>query len=487
MQKRLMVKYPSFEGFFKDIIGNNTLKIPPYQRPYVWDKSKIIQLLDDWIESLDNDDKASRYFMGSIIMHHDESSNVFNIVDGQQRMTTLLVIDYIFHKDNSVLIRYKKQIDFHFSSHESVDNIGANVKTLRTLCKKGKYARLENSGIFNKLVFTVIITDSEDEAFTFFDSQNNRGVQPQAVDVMKAVHLRAIKHDDCLRKDCAQLWESIQNANNVFNIGSDDYLSTLVQMLLWRLRRWKGNWFDNISNYKSAMEEFADELKSTKDNIIHFYGLANSANMTIRNELQPNDLQINDKDSVNNKKFPFVIRQPLLKGVSTFAYIETYHEIVQKLFGYEEETDSEIIRMRELYNQLYIDTGMSRYMTDYFIMCMTAYYDKFLTNQLYNFALAVDYIVGMHRVNYFYFQDVSMRNFSKDHNIFDVIQTSFEPDEVIKFILAIQPEKREVNKNGPIDKYTRACLSYFRRSLKGAEDIRDFKLEWTKELIYGNE
>lgn len=206
MKKRLIVKNPSFEGFFKDIIKNGILKIPPYQRPYVWNKPRILQLLDDWLEFLNVDgDKPSRYFMGSIILHYDEQSGIFNIVDGQQRLTTLVMIDYIFHDNDSVLVKYKDKIDFHFSSHESINNIGDNAQTIRSLSNKRKYACLKDSDIFSRLIFTVIITDSEDEAFTFFDSQNNRGVQPQAVDVMKAVHLRAITHDDSLRIDCAQL------------------------------------------------------------------------------------------------------------------------------------------------------------------------------------------------------------------------------------------------------------------------------------------
>lgn len=258
-------------------------------------------------------------------------------------------------------------------------------------------------------------------------------------------------------------------------------------MLLWRLRKWKGNWFENNSNYVSVMDEFADKLKTSEGNNIHFYGLTTSANMKICSQLQPSKLQIGNKDTAINKRFPFVVRQPLLKGVSTFAYIDTYHEIVQRLFVNNEDTDAEIIRMRNLYNKLYVDTGMSSYMTDYFIMCMTAYYDKFLSNRLYNFAIAVDYILGMHRINYYYFQDVSMRNFSKDHNIFDIIQSSFEPDEVIKFILAIRMEKREVNKNSPITKYIEAYLRYFGHELGSNEDLRDYKWEWTKDLIYGNE
>jgi len=71
--------------------------VPKYQREYTWRKWQWEQLLND-IE--DND---SGYFMGSIICVSDSQTIVsgdeliFEVVDGQQRLTTLSLLLAVIH------------------------------------------------------------------------------------------------------------------------------------------------------------------------------------------------------------------------------------------------------------------------------------------------------------------------------------------------------------------------------------------------------
>lgn len=66
-------------------------KIPKYQRPYKWQDEQIEQLWDDIYESFENESK--NYFLGSIITAAPQTgSNRFDIVDGQQRLTTLMIL-----------------------------------------------------------------------------------------------------------------------------------------------------------------------------------------------------------------------------------------------------------------------------------------------------------------------------------------------------------------------------------------------------------
>lgn len=77
------------------ILGTDTTnkeifyKIPPYQREYTWGK-------DNW-ENLYNDifEAEKGYFLGSIIcidedIHNDNT--VLQVIDGQQRLTTLSIL-----------------------------------------------------------------------------------------------------------------------------------------------------------------------------------------------------------------------------------------------------------------------------------------------------------------------------------------------------------------------------------------------------------
>ena len=63
--------------------------IPDYQRPYSWEDKHIQQLLDDVYEAFTHQEKE--YFIGSLILIERDGGR-FEVVDGQQRLTTLTII-----------------------------------------------------------------------------------------------------------------------------------------------------------------------------------------------------------------------------------------------------------------------------------------------------------------------------------------------------------------------------------------------------------
>jgi uncharacterized protein with ParB-like and HNH nuclease domain len=76
----------------KQLFGNTDAlyQIPRYQRPYSWGEEQLEKLWDDLLEAQEND---PNYFLGSIITAKpEESSSYLDIVDGQQRLTTLLIL-----------------------------------------------------------------------------------------------------------------------------------------------------------------------------------------------------------------------------------------------------------------------------------------------------------------------------------------------------------------------------------------------------------
>ena len=70
------------------------VNIPYYQRPYKWDKTRIDKLIDDFYENEDSDDEKEGYFAGTVVMVKGESGR-FEVVDGQQRITTLFLLNYL--------------------------------------------------------------------------------------------------------------------------------------------------------------------------------------------------------------------------------------------------------------------------------------------------------------------------------------------------------------------------------------------------------
>jgi uncharacterized protein with ParB-like and HNH nuclease domain len=70
-------------------------RIPSYQRPYAWTTEQTSELLDDIVSAFgDVGDvpNASPYFLGSIVLIKDPLKPNADIVDGQQRLTTLTIL-----------------------------------------------------------------------------------------------------------------------------------------------------------------------------------------------------------------------------------------------------------------------------------------------------------------------------------------------------------------------------------------------------------
>lgn len=65
--------------------------IPDYQRPYAWGKEQALQLLDD-LEGALARDTDEPYFLGSIVLVKAGSNPRAEVIDGQQRLTTLSIL-----------------------------------------------------------------------------------------------------------------------------------------------------------------------------------------------------------------------------------------------------------------------------------------------------------------------------------------------------------------------------------------------------------
>ncbi len=76
--------------------------IPVYQRNYDWLRGQCKQFLDD-ILTVGGNEKMESHFIGSIVFIHDGVYTVSNVkeltvIDGQQRLTTLILIYIVIHK-----------------------------------------------------------------------------------------------------------------------------------------------------------------------------------------------------------------------------------------------------------------------------------------------------------------------------------------------------------------------------------------------------
>lgn len=87
MQQLEAHEFPLHKIFCSDY----DFRIPDYQRPYAWGKEQVGQLLDDLVEALERD-SGEPYFLGSVVLVKRKGESLAEIIDGQQRLTTLTIL-----------------------------------------------------------------------------------------------------------------------------------------------------------------------------------------------------------------------------------------------------------------------------------------------------------------------------------------------------------------------------------------------------------
>lgn len=92
MQKTIEAKEHSLEKVFQD---DYLFEIPDYQRPYAWTTEETNELLDDLVQAMGEVVPVADippYFLGSIVLIKAQGKASAQVVDGQQRLTTLTIL-----------------------------------------------------------------------------------------------------------------------------------------------------------------------------------------------------------------------------------------------------------------------------------------------------------------------------------------------------------------------------------------------------------
>ncbi|TXN82688.1 DUF262 domain-containing protein [Methylobacterium sp. WL8] len=198
------------------------LRVPPYQRPYQWEPSTALQLLDDISDAFQDEERFEiPYVLGAVILHQINSSDIIlDIVDGQQRLLTLKMILAILNGDGG----------------EQLAAIPNNPVALAWNALSRRVRMWPNSRrmdianyIGAECQFVRVVTTDMDEAFRVFDSQNYRGKPLAPHDLLKAHHLREMrKESEPMMAAVVEKWESV----------SDRDLDRLFSTFLYRIARW---------------------------------------------------------------------------------------------------------------------------------------------------------------------------------------------------------------------------------------------------------
>lgn len=92
--------------------------VPPYQRGYRWDKQQVKDLLEDIYEFFKASDKDEFYCLQPIVVK-ERGDDVWEVIDGQQRLTTIYIILMFF---NSRLASEFRETLFHINYETRPDS-----------------------------------------------------------------------------------------------------------------------------------------------------------------------------------------------------------------------------------------------------------------------------------------------------------------------------------------------------------------------------
>lgn len=225
------------------------LTIPDYQRTYCWLPKNVYKLLDDiW-------NVKKGYHLGCIILQKKEGK--LNIIDGQQRLITLTLILSELGCENLPLLSQK------IESEEAVEYIAYNKYLIGNYVKRlhlnSEQCKGKTQKILENLKFSVLMLDdsSLDLAYTFFSSQNSKGVKLTSYDLLKSHHLHFIT-DDKQAVHMAKLWDAVLSENS--NTASEEKVEITLGIYLFRMRKWLYGGYWNEGSAFKVKEEFESAL-----------------------------------------------------------------------------------------------------------------------------------------------------------------------------------------------------------------------------------
>ena len=369
-------------------------RIPEYQRPYVWDKDQVLELLDDVMQAR-NSNPESQYFLGSMVLQkkdkQDGTTNYieYDLLDGQQRLTTLFLITAVVrdltpstntsrlktcyetiyqmaNPDDNIPERLRVVFDIReqvkdfineFVKTEGATNKEEDLKlkvndneediSIRNMSKAilniREFFKTNSIDDFfpylrsNVLMIYVCAEDLED-AFRLFTIMNSRGVKLRNSDILKAENLGKVK-DNTKRLELAKKWEETES---YFAEDFDAFLSHLRTILV---------------KQKAAVSL----LKEFEDNIY------------------------NPKSFDRNTKTYTSLPPLLQKGEDTFKFVDRYKNHYEQLF---DNDNYALTGCFELFNFLHL--MQKGFEADFWIAPLLRYYDKYKNSKLIDFVKALD-------------------------------------------------------------------------------------------------
>jgi hypothetical protein len=230
-------------------------RIPDYQRGYAWRRRQVLDLLEDIDEVIDS---GLIHYTGTIVAAWNQEEGRYDVVDGQQRLTTLVIVlcrlllmdgdhrDWIRYQfietDDSADAALRLNPNYHIEQHfrqrvvkdsphqtpeyQSHRNIDTAVEVVdRWLRERDPDTVAEV--IANRLYFILFAPDSTKEIGIMFEVINNRGKALSQLEKIKNyfIYFATVNEMDNVREQVNTKWSELLlhlNHAKVHDIDEED-------------------------------------------------------------------------------------------------------------------------------------------------------------------------------------------------------------------------------------------------------------------------
>lgn len=257
-------------------------EIPAYQRPYSWTTEQAGELLDDLlyaardVENIESVNEYSPYFLGSIvIIKAGDSEPLAEVVDGQQRITTLTILfcalrelappemarhfdQYVRETSNPLsgisgrfrLAVRERDRDFFQNNIQSIGKLPELVSqdvpnnlpdSRRRMFENAKrmWERVSELSedkrailaafIIQRCFLVVVATTDHESAYRIFAVMNDRGLELSPTDILKAQIIGGMNSD--IRPKYTNIWEGLEE-----DVGRNGFREIFVHIRMIRLK-----------------------------------------------------------------------------------------------------------------------------------------------------------------------------------------------------------------------------------------------------------
>jgi hypothetical protein len=223
--------------------------IPIYQRLYVWGEDQVLTLLNDLVNAYERDEEI--FFLGGTLLveQENERGRHFDLIDGQQRFTTLWMLCYAWREALTPFLttvtddkRREPRLRFAIrpeinrfleamvygekgraeSDDEATKRMRIALDLMQSVFEKRPlpasvmdrqaHLRWLTKFVFEKVKFVITTVPRETDLNKLFEVINNRGVQLQHHEILKARMLDALTKEE--RGAYAVLWDACADMEN---------------------------------------------------------------------------------------------------------------------------------------------------------------------------------------------------------------------------------------------------------------------------------